>query len=165
MLDLHGHSNRNNIFIYGCAAKFWRGGPDAGDPPEPLHEQVLPFLLAQQHDAFSFGGSHFRVQRCKESSGRVVAWRECKVPFSYTVEGSLAGTDIGGRAGRHFAPRDLEAFGADLCRALLAFLRARADPARHAALVTEIQALQPEGEDAGAESNGSNDSSSDDDPA
>jgi len=47
-LDLHGHSCKRNVFIYGCHAKYWSSVDAESDPPPPaLHEQIYPFLLSQ----------------------------------------------------------------------------------------------------------------------
>ena len=47
-LDLHGHSCKRNVFIYGCHAKYWSSTDTEHDPPPPaLHEQIYPFLLSQ----------------------------------------------------------------------------------------------------------------------
>lgn len=73
-VDIHGHSRAKNLFMYGCQ----QTGPNG----KALHihdkkgllahkEKVLPVLQARQMDYFSYEGSSFTIQKCKESTGRV----------------------------------------------------------------------------------------------
>ena len=43
---------------------------------------------------FSFASCKFAVQRCKESTGRVVMWRR-GVPNSFTMEATFCGSTLG----------------------------------------------------------------------
>ena len=105
-VDLHGHSRKHNVFMYGCHT------PQA-DHTHFLYERVLPFLLAQQVRAwanvcchgfnedvlqapskFSFASCKFAVQRGKEATGRVVTWRS-GVPNSFTLEATFCGSNLG----------------------------------------------------------------------
>ena len=138
-LDLHGHSCKRNIFIYGCHAKYWStvdGGNETA--PLPFLEQVYPYLLAQQNDSFSFQDSTFKVQRCKASTGRVVCWRECKIVNSYTLEASFCGADQGGNKGLHFTSADLEKMGQSICKGLWSYLQLCDDEASLGAIVSKI---------------------------
>ena len=74
-VDIHGHSRAKNLFMYGCQQSAGIGG-------KQLHlldkkgilahkEKVLPVLQARSMDYFSFDGSSFAVQKCKETTGRV----------------------------------------------------------------------------------------------
>ena len=40
-VDLHGHSRKHNVFMYGCHS-------NRADHSQLLHERVLPFLFSQQ---------------------------------------------------------------------------------------------------------------------
>jgi hypothetical protein len=81
---------------------------------------------------FAFDSCKFHIRRCKESTGRVVMWKEMSVKNSFTLEVSLAGTSlgyvsdaVGSRHARHspssrnspshFAVDDLERFGRCIC--------------------------------------------------
>lgn len=57
--------------------------------------QTLPKILSQIAPAFSMGSSSFVVERSKESTARVVVWREIGVQRSYTMESTLCGCDQG----------------------------------------------------------------------
>jgi len=73
-VDIHGHSRAKNLFMYGCQQMGANGKPLCiGDKKGLLahKEKVLPVLQARQMDYFSFEGSSFTIQKCKESTGRV----------------------------------------------------------------------------------------------
>ena len=84
--DLHGHSRKRNIFMYGC--ENLKG-------PWRLHERVFPRLLADCCPHFSLPGCSFKVLRSKENTGRVVVCRQFGLPASYTLEASFCGADFG----------------------------------------------------------------------
>ena len=104
-VDLHGHSRKHNVFMYGCHT------PKA-DHTQFLYERLLPFLLSEQvdhdprsiplikfffaqaADMFCLASCKFAVQRCKESTGRVVTWRS-GVPNSFTLEATFCGSNLG----------------------------------------------------------------------
>ena len=67
-----------NMFIYGC--------DNSKDATKQLRERVLPRLLWENGTTFSFDDCNFTVQKSKESTARVVMWREMglmnrSVPF------------------------------------------------------------------------------------
>ncbi len=43
---------------------------------------------------FAFDECKFHVHRCKESTGRVVMWKEMLIKNSFTLEASFAGSSI-----------------------------------------------------------------------
>ncbi|KAM9081153.1 cytosolic carboxypeptidase 2 isoform 4-T4 [Megaptera novaeangliae] len=110
--DLHGHSRKSNIFLYGCNnndRKFW------------LHERVFPLMLSKNApDKFSFHSCNFKVQKCKEGTGRVVMWR-MGILNSYTMESTFGGSTLGNKRDTHFTPEDLKSLGYHVCDTLLDF--------------------------------------------
>ncbi|XP_059787589.1 cytosolic carboxypeptidase 2 isoform X3 [Balaenoptera ricei] len=110
--DFHGHSRKNNIFLYGCNnndRKFW------------LHERVFPLMLSKNApDKFSFHSCNFKVQKCKEGTGRVVMWR-MGILNSYTMESTFGGSTLGNKRDTHFTPEDLKSLGYHVCDTLLDF--------------------------------------------
>jgi hypothetical protein len=79
--DLHGHSRRKNVFMYGNT-----------DSSCPEATRVFPYLMskvAKPH--FSYDYSRFKVQRSKESTARIAMWRELRVPNIFTMEASFCG--------------------------------------------------------------------------
>ncbi|CAL8293413.1 unnamed protein product [Boreogadus saida] len=109
--DFHGHSRKNNVFMYGCN--------DRDDPSMQLNERVFPLMMSKNaKDMFSFRSCKFRVQKSKEGTGRVVMWR-LGVRNSYTMESTFGGSTLGGRSGTHFTTQDLKSFGYCFCDTLL----------------------------------------------
>uniref|UniRef100_A0A8B9KS56 ATP/GTP binding protein 1 n=1 Tax=Astyanax mexicanus TaxID=7994 RepID=A0A8B9KS56_ASTMX len=97
--DYHGHSRKKNVFMYGCSIKetVWQTNVSASscDLQEDLGYRTLPKLLSQLAPAFSLASCSFVVERSKESTARVVVWREIGVQRSYTMESTLCGCDQG----------------------------------------------------------------------
>lgn len=118
--DMHAHSRKHNIFIYGCENK--------RNPEKRLTEQVFPLMLHKnsadrvglKHPAaiwlvpyilfhiilsffrqFSFESCKFKIQRSKEGTGRIVVWM-LGITNSYTIEASFGGSSLGSRKGTHF---------------------------------------------------------------
>lgn len=128
--DLHAHSRKHNIFIYGCENR--RGGD------RRLQEQVFPLMLHKNTAdkvikalttlrkalktliKFSFESCKFRIQKAKEGTGRVVMWM-MGIANSYTLEASFAGSSLGGRSDTHFSTMDYEQMGKSFCQTLLDF--------------------------------------------
>ena len=112
--DLHGHSRKHNIFIYGCDTM--------DDPASRLRSRVFPRMLSKNApDKFSYNSSRFVVQKSKESTGRVVMWREAGIQNSYTLEATFSGSTQGKLKGIQFSTRQLEEMGCHLCDTLLDF--------------------------------------------
>eukprot|EP00111_Clytia_hemisphaerica_P022877 TCONS_00067323-protein len=77
--DLHGHSRKKNIFVYGCENKQEKLSTR-------LNTRLFPYILAKNApDKFSFTNCRFRVQKNKEGTGRVVMWNT-GIRYSYTLE-------------------------------------------------------------------------------
>ena len=57
--------------------------------------QTLPRVLHNIAPAFSLGSCSFIVEPSKESTARVVVWREIGVVRSYTMESTYSGCDQG----------------------------------------------------------------------
>ena len=138
-VDLHGHSRKKNIFMYGCENK--------GNWHLALHERVFPRMLWRNGTTFSYADCNFKVQKAKESTARVVVWRElgltnrcgcrtpavpavhrnvslwrafplCRIP-SYTLEASFAGVDFGSMKGLHFTKQAFMEMGHVFCDTIL----------------------------------------------
>ncbi|XP_062855346.1 cytosolic carboxypeptidase 1 isoform X2 [Trichomycterus rosablanca] len=125
--DYHGHSRKKNVFMYGCSLKetVWQTNVSASssDLQEDLGYRTLPKLLSQLAPAFSLSSCSFVVERSKESTARVVVWREIGVQRSYTMESTLCGCDQGKYKGLQIGTRELEEMGAQFCMALLRLRR------------------------------------------
>ncbi|XP_074108800.1 cytosolic carboxypeptidase 2 [Cotesia typhae] len=111
--DLHAHSRKHNIFIYGCESKRACYGK--------LAEQIFPLMLHKNAaDKFSFESCKFYIEKGKEGTSRVVVWL-MGVQNSYTMEASMAGSKLGSRSGTHFSTQDYQQIGKAFCETLIDF--------------------------------------------
>ena len=111
-VDLHGHSRKFNIFMYGC---------DDRRKPRPT-VRVFPKLLSWNRLGgryVSFDDCSFSVRKGREGTGRVVVAREINIKNSYTLEATFCGADFGPLAGCHFNTEHFMEVGRGLADALL----------------------------------------------
>ena len=125
--DLHGHSRKPNVFMYGCT-------PDsrATSVKDFVQERLFPWLMSKKApDLFSFRECKFKVRKCKEGTARVVMWRQLGVANSFTMEATFCGANFGNIAkGRHFHCGDFEAMGRHFCEVLMDYTHARPEGCR-----------------------------------
>ncbi|NP_001292036.1 cytosolic carboxypeptidase 1 isoform X5 [Gallus gallus] len=125
--DYHGHSRKKNVFMYGCSIKetMWHTNVNTAscDLMEDPGYRVLPKILSQTAPAFCMGSCSFVVEKSKESTARVVVWREIGVQRSYTMESTLCGCDQGKYKGLQIGTKELEEMGAKFCVGLLRLKR------------------------------------------
>ena len=67
-----------------------------------MKEKIFPRLLEKTAEVFSFSDCGFAVQKGKESTARIVIWREIGLINSYTLESSFCGSDFGKHCDFHF---------------------------------------------------------------
>ncbi|CAF0721396.1 unnamed protein product [Didymodactylos carnosus] len=109
--DFHGHSRKQNIFIYGCENKHL--------PNLRLKERLFPAMLSKNDPTkFSYCSCKFKVQKHKEGTGRVVMW-SLGILNSYTLEATFCGSTLDDKAGQHFTMEDLESVGYHFLDSLL----------------------------------------------
>ena len=125
--DLHGHSRRKNVFMYGNCSN-----------EEQEASRIFPFLMskiAQPH--FSYDYSRFCVGRGKEQTARVAMWRDLgqKHPNIFTMEASFCGpkpvkyephrgskkAPTVTEMNYHFNTNDLCTIGQKLCETLILY--------------------------------------------
>ncbi|XP_044573392.1 cytosolic carboxypeptidase Nna1 isoform X7 [Drosophila ananassae] len=133
--DMHAHSRKHNIFIYGCENK--------RNPEKKLTEQVFPLMLHKNSaDRFSFESCKFKIQRSKEGTGRIVVWM-LGITNSYTIEASFGGSSLGSRKGTHFNTQDYEHMGRAFCETLLDYCDENPNKVkRHAKLFRQIKKIR-----------------------
>ncbi|XP_075246173.1 uncharacterized protein LOC142339779 isoform X2 [Convolutriloba macropyga] len=128
-VDLHGHSRRHNVFMYGCDASYLEG--EAELPENYLNERLFPFLMSMKGpELFSFSKSKFHIKKCKESTGRVVMFRDYKIFNSFTMETSLSGSNTCAtmtQPGKHFGIQDLKRVGHVFGEALFEYTKIISD--------------------------------------
>ena len=75
--------------------------------PRPNFNLTVCRLFSENIDMFGFEDCSFVVQKSKESTGRVVMWKEFQLVNSFTLEASFLGPNKGVNAGLHFNPTHL----------------------------------------------------------
>ncbi|XP_071955490.1 cytosolic carboxypeptidase 2-like isoform X2 [Antedon mediterranea] len=109
--DLHGHSRKQNVFIYGCDNKRIAS--------RRLRERIFPVILGRNApEKFNYNSCKFKVQKSKEGTGRVVIW-QMGILNSFTMEATFCGSSLGSRSKTHFNTKDFEAMGYHFCDSLL----------------------------------------------
>ncbi|NXN30366.1 CBPC4 carboxypeptidase, partial [Nycticryphes semicollaris] len=97
--DYHGHSQRKNVFLYGCSIKetLWQAGcmVDTTVITEDVGYRTLPKILDKVAPAFVMNSCSFLVEKSRESTARVVVWKEMGVLRSYTMESTYCGCSHG----------------------------------------------------------------------
>ncbi|KAJ8344195.1 hypothetical protein SKAU_G00315240 [Synaphobranchus kaupii] len=132
--DFHGHSRKNNVFMYGCENR--------GNAELRFCERVFPLMLSKNaSNKFSYRNCKFKVQKSKEGTGRVVMWK-LGITNSYTMESTFGGSTLGDRRGTHFTTQDLKSLGYDFCDTLLDFCDP--DPTKVSVCLAELAAMRRE---------------------
>ncbi|XP_077989987.1 uncharacterized protein LOC144444443 isoform X3 [Glandiceps talaboti] len=136
--DLHGHSRKHNVFIYGCNSQAKEGESRAA---LFLQERLFPWMMSvKAPDKFSFRGCKFQVKKCKESTGRVVMWRQMGIMNSFTMEATFCGSKnlLSTDPPRHFTTKDFEAMGRHFCEVVMEYSRAKENKSLYSELILEL---------------------------
>jgi len=113
-IDLHGHSRKYNVFMYGC---------DEKKKPKP-QVRAFPRFFSMHHVGrkyVCFQDCSFHVRKGRESTARVVVAREMNIPCSFTLEATFCGSNYGPLKHCHMHVGHLQETGAALCDAILNF--------------------------------------------
>uniref|UniRef100_A0A0R3RFM3 Peptidase_M14 domain-containing protein n=1 Tax=Elaeophora elaphi TaxID=1147741 RepID=A0A0R3RFM3_9BILA len=117
-IDIHGHSNNFNVFLYGNNPdKSW-SVPDHSLPGKNDF-MSLPLLLQQMCDYFSLSSCRFNITKAKESSARVTLWRQFGVTRSYTLESTYCGFNCGPLKDYQVNIEHLMEMGRQLCKTFI----------------------------------------------
>jgi len=82
-LDVHAHSGRKSIFMYG--------------PYFPLHSskymkiRAIPKLASERTEMFRFFSCKFKIEKYKENCARIAIWRDFDITNCFTIETSAFG--------------------------------------------------------------------------
>ena len=138
-VDIHGHSRCKNLFMYGCTknqlgphtqalqkstvadfkSKVLSGNTNLSNLT--LKEKVFPWIFHKNCEDFDFGSSSFGIAKSKESTGRVVVFREFNIQNSYTLECSFCGPTAGSNKDCHFSIENLLEMGRKFAISILEF--------------------------------------------
>ncbi|XP_076082751.1 uncharacterized protein LOC143053849 isoform X5 [Mytilus galloprovincialis] len=136
--DLHGHSRKHNVFMYGnnTSEEDVNG---LGAAKSFLNERLFGWLMSQKApDKFAFKSCKFNIKRCKESTGRVVMWRQFKILNSFTLEATFSGTIMNKNEYRHFNVHDFQEMGKVLSQTVLEYQRTQENNAKQSEMVLEL---------------------------
>jgi hypothetical protein len=84
-----------------------------------LKERIFPLLFSKNYENFNFNNCNFSVQKARESTARVVMWREFNLINSFTLETTFCGPTDGRYQDCHFTISILKDCGRMFCRTLL----------------------------------------------
>eukprot|EP00347_Sterkiella_histriomuscorum_P016106 403354471 len=111
--DIHQHSKRKSIFLYG--------------PQYPLHNtmysavRVLPKIMSSLSEMFRIHSCRFRNEDYKENCARMFIERQFGIQFSYCLECSCQGFMSKARQIIDFDEKNLTDFGKSFAESLLQF--------------------------------------------
>ena len=106
--DIHGHSRKEGVFMYGCSSK---DGISVKTPNDKLRKEnisvfTLPQILNVKNKSFKLEYCNFSSINYKAPTMRTVMFEELNISYSYSMEASLAGMN-----GKHFSCNDLMVSG------------------------------------------------------
>lgn len=109
--DLHGHSRKKNVFMYGC---------DTKKRPNPRSRAFAKLFSTQQtaRKYISFPDCSFKISKSKETTARVVVANELKLSWCFTLEASFCGGNFGELQGMHYNTHHMTQVGSSLCETL-----------------------------------------------
>ena len=136
--------------MYGCSGR------------SKLRERVFPKLLERVSEIFSFKDCVFGLQKSKESTARIVLYKEVGINNSYTLESSFCGSDFGKHSDFHFSTEHYQEIGHNLCDAILDFCDP--DQSKIKAILDELELLFPRAEEESEEEPADSDYSGDENP-
>ena len=119
--DMHGHSMKKNVFMYACSSKSQNFSVE--EKKTNIFIRLVPYLLSKRNPFFSYESCHFRLEKFKESTARIVNFKEFNIFASYTLEASFFGCEAPEPVNDgHLDRKHLESLGRDLCKQLMIFI-------------------------------------------
>lgn len=86
--DIHGHSRKYNVFMYGCSFSEF-----SFESRNNSLIRVFPSLLGDRIEVFSVKDCRFAMEKEKEATARIVLFKELSIINSFTMEASFFGTE------------------------------------------------------------------------
>jgi hypothetical protein len=83
--DMHGHSKKRNVFMYGCVS----AQNDMNQHRNNNLIRLVPYIFGQKSKIFSFPDCKFANEKEKESTARLVMFKEYNIMNSYTLESTF----------------------------------------------------------------------------
>ena len=101
-LDYHGHTSQCNAFTYGVCND---------DCPLNEYESYFPSIMSSLNSLFDEEGSCTLHRDSYAATMRVALHHRYMIPFSYTLEMTFGGIDIGNKSGTQMTPDDYKSIG------------------------------------------------------
>mmetsp|Transcript_1109 Transcript_1109/g.2706 ORF Transcript_1109/g.2706 Transcript_1109/m.2706 type:complete len:878 (+) Transcript_1109:41-2674(+) len=118
--DMHGHSAKKDVFMYGCSCEDSRIDSRRSN----VLIKSLPISMALKNDMFNYNNCHFRLEPSKAATARIVLFEELGILGSYTIEASFYGSPGNEQLEElegHMMAEHLEKIGKDLCMSLMMY--------------------------------------------
>lgn len=74
ILDLHGHTQKKEIFAYGC-----------NDKREPQRCRLFPYIISKLSPFFEFRFCNYFMDKSKMGTARISLFHLLKIPYTYTI--------------------------------------------------------------------------------
>ncbi|XP_067943240.1 cytosolic carboxypeptidase 2-like isoform X2 [Watersipora subatra] len=133
--DFHGHSRKSNVFMYGNNPST----TDAGNVRAFLEERMLPFCISRVGGSiFHFESCKFHIRRCKESTGRVVMYRNFNIKNSFTMEATFSGTQLDRDGSRHYNQKDFMNAGKYFALGVMEYASQQADKEKETTMLLDL---------------------------
>lgn len=88
--DIHGHSRKKNVFMYGCHSP----SSDIYSHRNNSLIRLIPYLMSQRSKIFCYNDCKFANEKEKEATARIVLFKEFGIVNSYTIESTFYGSDF-----------------------------------------------------------------------
>ena len=120
--------------MYGCQ----------NNKTDRLKERIFPHLFSKRSEHFSMANCNFQVQKARETTARVVMWREFHLINSFTLECSFCGPNMPDTLNPyndcHFTISTLRQLGKQFSQTLVDYSR---DESKVKSALSELEALNP----------------------
>lgn len=73
-VDLHAHSKKKGVFMYGCQNRV-----------NPYLCRQIPFLLWKNIPEFNYYQCNFSMRKGREGTSRLTVYRDMELGYSYTM--------------------------------------------------------------------------------
>jgi hypothetical protein len=88
--DFHGHSRKNNVFMYGCVSSSTEGYQNNAN----LVIHAIPEGVNSICPIFNLKDCKFAMEKEKDTTARIVLFKELGILNSYTLESTFYGSDF-----------------------------------------------------------------------
>jgi hypothetical protein len=102
--DLHGHSRKMNSFTYGCTYK----GYEFESRRKNAMLRLIPLLMSRECPLYTYKDCRFRLEKSKESTARIVLFKEYHIMNCFTLESTYYGPDQATALKRHKFKKESE---------------------------------------------------------